>query len=423
MTEIRADDAIIAELSHPDLYDLVVAIMSIIDAHGSDVSPSAVEGIRKSTPVAWRNHGAALIDIALGTRRAERLGKSVPGWLFTTTSAQQSTHPSIADHHAARFAGTQHLVEVCLGAGLDTRALARVCDRVTTFEADPLTAALAEGNFRRAGIRNVTVVTDRVPCEAYRTALATADALWADPSRRDERATRQRRASAYDPPLGLFTTAGPTLRVVGLKVGPGDTLDPDVTHGFTSEYIGWRDECRERLLWRGVAPPTVSLVDVGQAWTAPDRTVRSAEPAVIVPQPDMILVEPHAAVIASGNVSAYFAQINAGVIDPRIGYGLCAADPGPSPLHRRFRLLAVDHGIDVKHIQRRVRDFGWSSSTEIKKRGVDIDPMALHHKLSFVAGGSAGVIVLTRGEAARMTLYALRDGRDGPDGHHAISGV
>jgi hypothetical protein len=137
----------------------------------------------------------------------------------------------------------------------------------------------------------------------------------------------------------------------------------------------------------------------------------------------MILVEPHAAVIASGNVSAYFAQINAGVIDPRIGYGLCAADPGPSPLHRRFRLLAVDHGIDVKHIQRRVRDFGWSSSTEIKKRGVDIDPMALHHKLSFVAGGSAGVIVLTRGEAARMTLYALRDGRDRPDGHHAISGV
>ena len=408
MTEIRADDAIIAELKHPDLYGLVVAVTSIIDAHGSDVSPSAVESIRKSVPAAWRGHVAALIDIALGTRRAERLGKSVPGWLFTTTSAQQSTHPSIADHHAARFAGTQHLVEVCLGAGLDTRALARVCDRVTTFEADPLTAALAEGNFRRSGITNVTVVADRVPGEAYRSALATADALWADPSRRDERATRQRRASAYDPPLGLFTTLGPTLRVVGLKVGPGDTLDADVTHGFASEYIGWRDECRERLLWRGVMTPSVSLVDIGQAWTAPDRTLHSVEPRVVEPQPDMTLVEPHAAVIASGRVSAYFAQINASVLDARIGYGLCATDPGPSAFHRRFRLLAVDHGIDVKHIQRRIRDFGWSTSTEIKKRGVDIDPMALHHRLSFAAGGPAGVIVLARGEAARYTLYALR---------------
>ena len=406
---MRADAPITTELRHPDLYDLVASITTIIDAHGPDVSPSAVGSIRKAVPASWRDHVAVLIDIALGTRRAERLGKAVSGWLFTTTSAQQSTHPSIADHHAARFAGTQHLVEVCLGAGLDTRALARVCGRVTTFEADPLTAALAEGNFRRAGITNVTVVADRVPGEAFRTALATADALWADPSRRDERATRQRRASAYDPPLGLFTTAAPTLRVVGLKVGPGDTLDADITHGFASEYIGWRDECRERLLWRGLVPPTVSLVDIGQAWTAPDRTLHSAQPAVIEPQSNMVLVEPHAAVIASGRVSAYFAQINAGVLDARIGYGLCATDPGHSAFHRRFRLLAVDHGIDQKHIQRRIRDFGWGTSTEIKKRGVDIDPMALHHKLSFVAGGPAGVIVLTRGEAARMTLYALRE--------------
>ena len=411
MTEIRADDAIITELSQPTLHELVAAVTSIIDAHGSEVSPSAVESIRKTVPAAWCGHVAVLIDIALGTRRAERLGKSVPGWLFTTTSAQQCTHPSIADHHAARFEGTQHLVEVCLGAGLDTRALARVCDRVTTFEADPLTAALAEGNFRRAGITNVTVVADRVPGEAYRSALATADALWADPSRRDERATRQRRASAYDPPLGLFTTMGPTLRVIGLKVGPGDTLDADVTHAFASEYIGWRDECRERLLWRGVMTPRVSLVDVGQAWTpsTPDGAFHSAEPIVVEPQPNMTLVEPHAAVIASGRVSAYFTQINARVLDARIGYGLCATDPGSSALHRRFQLLAVDHGIDVKHIQRRIRDFGWSTSTEIKKRGVDIDPMALHHRLSFAAGGPAGVIVLARGEAARYTLYALRE--------------
>lgn len=401
------EETILEELRRPDLNDLVDSMSAIVDAHGTDLGPAAVEAVRRSVPRVWQRHVPVLLDIVMGTRRAARLGKRVDGWLFTEISSQQSTHPSIADHHAARYTGCRHVVEVCQGAGLDTRALARVCDRVTSFEADAVTAAIAHGNLSRAGITNVSVVCAHVPHELYRQALAVADAVWADPSRRDSRATRQRRGGSYDPPIALFANAPSHLHVVGVKVGPGDEIDSEIADAFTSEYIGWRDECRERILWHGAAAPAVTLVDAGAVWR-PDESAYVVVP--IDPQPGMVLVEPHAAIMASGQVTAYFKHIGAGVVDHRIGYGLCATDPGASALHRRFLLVHVDHGIDAKRIQRQIRALGWGRSTEVKKRGVDIEPMTLHRSLEFAPDGPAGVILLARGPASRFTLYAQRLG-------------
>ncbi|MBU3741014.1 MAG: hypothetical protein FGM24_01890 [Candidatus Kapabacteria bacterium] len=407
MTFLRMEETFLNELRRPDLIDLIESMSAIVDAHGTDLGPSAVEAVRRAVPAVWQQHIPTLLDIVMGTRRAARLGKHVDGWLFTETSSQQATHPSIAEYHATRFSGCRHVVEVCQGAGLDTRALARACDTVTSFEADAVTAAIAQGNFARTGITNVSVVCAHVPHEQYRQALATADAVWADPSRRDSRATRQRRGGSYDPPIALFTNAPSHLRVVGVKVGPGDEIDSEIARAFTSEYIGWRDECRERVLWRGVDAPAVALVDVGTEWR-PHESSYAVVP--VDPQPDMVLVEPHAAIMASGKVTAYFRHIGAAVIDHRIGYGLCAADPGASALHRRFRLVQVEHGIDAKRIQRQIRLLGWGRSTEVKKRGVDIEPMTLHRSLDFAPDGPAGVILLARGPASRLTLYAVRLG-------------
>ena len=55
-----------------------------------------------------------------------------------------------------------------------------------------------------------------------------------------------------------------------------------------------------------------------------------------------------------------------------------------------------------------IRVLGWGPGTEIKKRGVDIDPMQLHAALVFEQHGSAGVVILVRGSAERWTLYAER---------------
>lgn len=351
-----------------------------------------------------------IVDLVTGTQRAIRLGKAADGWFFTSTGAEQATHPLIAAHHAARFADCRHVVEVCTGAGIDARALAAVVPHVTTFEADPTLAALAEGNMRRAGIGNVDVVAQAVPSEVFTNAWRQADGLWADPSRRDEQGRRTRSAVHHDPPLGLLTTLpvdGGEF-VIGIKLGPGDEVDSQITSGFMDEYIGLGHEARERILWKGtgITRRCVTLVDKGLTWVSPPEP---GLPAERPPEVGDIIVEPHAALIASGDVGSWFVEQGLDVIDRRIAYGLGRMHVPASPWMQSFIVIDIEEGIDVKRMRRKVRELDWNSGTEIKKRGVSMDPMEVHHALGFPSSSSsAGVIVMTRADSVRYTLYAIR---------------
>ncbi len=351
-----------------------------------------------------------IVDLVTGTQRATRLGKAAYGWFFTSTGAEQATHPLIAAHHAARFADCRHVVEVCTGAGIDARALAVVVPHVTTFEADPTLAALAEGNMRRAGIDNVDVVAQAVPSEVFTNAWRQADGLWADPSRRDEQGRRRRSAVHHDPPLGLLTTlpVDEGEFVIGIKLGPGDEVDSQITSGFTDEYIGLGHEARERILWKGtgIMRRCVTLVDRGLTWVSPPEP---GLPTERPPEVGDIIVEPHAALIASGDVGSWFVEQGLDVIDRRIAYGLGRMHVPISPWMQSFVVIDVEEGIDVKRMRRKVRELDWNGGTEIKKRGVSMDPMEVHHALGFPSSSSsAGVIVMTRADSVRYTLYAIR---------------
>lgn len=385
-----------------------------LSRYGPVPVPAGIEAIRKGLPTSMHSFVPGIVDLVTGTQRATRLGKATDGWFFTSTGAEQATHPLIAAHHAARFAGRRHVVEVCTGAGIDARALAAVVPHVTTFEADPTLAALAEGNLRRAGIDNVDVIAQAVPSEAFTTVWKQADGLWADPSRRNDQGRRTRSAMEHDPPLGLLTTMpveglveGGEF-VIGIKLGPGDDLDGQITSGFTDEYIGLGHEARERILWKGtgMTRQCVTLVDRNLTWVFPSEQERPVERP---PEVGDIVVEPHAALIASGQVGAWFAEHGLDVIDRRIAYGLGRGHVPASPWMQSFVVIDVEEGIDIKRMRRRVRELDWNGHTEIKKRGVSMDPMEVHHALGFPSSSSsAGVIVMTRADSVRYTLYAIR---------------
>lgn len=382
-----------------------------LSRYGPVPVPAGIEAVRKGLPASMHSFVPGIVDLVTGTQRATRLGKAADGWFFTSTGAEQATHPLIAAHHAARFAGCRHVVEVCTGAGIDARALAAIVPHVTTFEADPALAALAEGNMRRAGIDNVKVVAQAVPSEDFAKAWKQADGLWADPSRRDERGRRTRSAVHHDPPLGLLTTMpvedGGGF-VVGIKLGPGDEVAGQIASGFTDEYIGLGHEARERILWKGagITRRCVTLVDRNVTWVSPAEPVLPMERP---PEVGDIVVEPHAALIASGDVGAWFAGQGLDVVDRRIAYGLGRTHVPASPWMQSFVVLDVEEGIDVKRMRRKVRELDWNSGTEIKKRGVSMDPMEVHHALGFPSSSSSvGVIVMTRADSVRYTLYAIR---------------
>ncbi len=375
-----------------EVVQLINRIMNELKGAGGGPTPSLIESVRRSHDPFVAASSSLIIDVALGTLRAERLGKRRDGWLFTDRMAEQCTHPLIAEYHAKPFTGLQHVLEICTGAGLDTAAIAAVVGKVTTYEEDEVIADIADGNLLRAGINNVEVVRSAwPPSDAVNN---TYDGVWADPSRRTVRG-RQRSGASYEPSLSSI----PSAPVVGIKVGPGDDVD---TTGYVSEFVGFGKECRERILWRSshITVDTVTLVDRQSTWQA-----NTDLDPFVVPSAEY-LIEPHNAIIASGRVGAFFAEIGAAVFDPHIAYGAMNEEPPPSPWYERYRVLKIDQGVSVRRIQESIRELGWGSTTIFKKRGWDNDPEDLRRALSFASGGPPGVVIVMRVGSGHQTVYA-----------------
>jgi len=189
-----------------------------------------------------------------------------------------------------------------------------------------------------------------------------------------------------------------------------DHLEQDAA----SEFIGFGRECRERVLWLGGTQSsdrdcTVHLVDRQAVW---QPFVSRAACAPIDVSEAQYLIEPHAAVIAAGLVTEYFAEAGVSALDPLIAYGLSLQEPAESPFHERFRIELVDRGIDRKRIRQRLRELGWGRETEFKKRGWDGHPEDLRTLLPETAVSAGGVVLLARAGAGHLTIYAHRLGRN-----------
>ncbi len=373
--------------------DVVNAVESAINAiaeQGGVVTPAVVRAVRCAPHVPSAELGSAVLELALGTLRARKLGKALPGWLYTERMAEQCTHPTIATYHGKAFANCERVIEICTGAGHDAAAIARVASAVSTYESDEVVAAIARGNLVRAGITNAEIFT-----EAWSAKNAfEADGYWADPSRRTLTG-RQRSGALYEPPLHSIPTGG----VVGIKVGPGDAVNHS---NFCSEFIGFGKECRERILWRGNTEESVrvTLVDKGVQW----HPQHGAQP-LVVPQANYV-IEPHNALIASGAVGAFFAEIGAAVFDPHIAYGALNTEPPASPWYSVYRVRKIDAGVSVRRIQQSIREFGWGATTIFKKRGWPNNPEELRRSLHFSEDGPAGVVMIMRVGGAHQTVYA-----------------
>ena len=383
-----------------EVVDHVERVIDELRSNQSVVTPAIVDRVRTHICKGQADRTRMLVELATGTMRAERLGKRQHSWLFTNQMAEQSTHPDIAAYHAQAFTGCEHVLEICTGAALDTLALSRVASRVTSYEADPLIHACSAGNLRRAGALNVTCINDRWTGRH----AAVADGIWADPSRR-ELQQRKRSAAEYEPPLVSI----PNAPLVGIKVGPGDIVDAPE---YTSEYIGFGRECRERILWRGRPETTtmVVLLNGSGPWPGETRYAPGRQPGALGNGPgpwpgEAFIIEPHNALIASGLLTQFFEEHNMRPLDPRIGYGIADQEPSASPWYTSYRILHMDDGASERRMQDRIYEYGWGADTVIKKRGWDKDPEAVRSRLTFIEGGQPGVIIGARVGEGHVTVY------------------
>lgn len=365
------------------------------------MTPSGLMALRKECSDISPERISTLCGIAEATLKAEKNNKSRGNWWFTRETYEQSSAPEIARHHASYFKNCHSVVELCTGSGMDTSYIADFAESVVTYEADELTAAIAQRNFVRNGLHSITVMHHKAE-EFLHNPPIIPDGLWADPARRNS-IQRFTSPDEYLPPLSLVQNA-PYKKICGIKVSPA--FDEILEYPWKKEIIGYKQECREIVLWNDPSMEYNSLVsrpDFALQWH-PNSTQQAT---LLAPEKAHILVEPHPALIRSGALGTFFYEHGISVFDNRIGYGISEHEIMPSPWYERFTILdmMIYH---EKTMQKKIREYQWSHLTEIKKRGFFTEPDILRKKFTWTKGKEKGVIITTRYADTYIVFFAQR---------------
>ncbi len=378
----------------------------------SSLSPSTITRLRTEFPEITHDDFREAIDIAGGTLHARQSGKfsdTFSDWLFTKQTFEQSTSDIIAKHHASRFSSAHSVLEICTGSGIDTTAFSAAGKTITTIEANHTIALLAKRNFKHNRVQSATLlegIAENILIPDFD--FKSYDGLWADPSRRQADGKRMStRGDEYEPDLEWIMSI-PIEGVSGIKISPALTMEhlPD---GWVREWIGYKSECREQILWRNVdfEDGLVTLVDKQISWQPTAKN--SISPLDIIHHLDtaQFLVEPHSCLIRCGYLAEFYHNLGIGLFDHRIGYGIASRMPDVSSFLSVFEVIEY-FPFNYKHLQKRISELNWNKETEIKKRGFPELPDEVRKKLRFALSDKKGVIILSQKEKQKLVFLAKR---------------
>ena len=343
---------------------------------------------------------AAAVETArLRSRGAAKFGADADTMFFTPDGVEQATRTTVAAHRAARFAGTDRVVDLCCGIGGDLVALARSGISVTGVDADPLTASVAAANAAALGL---SARVDVRCADVTTVDLTGVPAAFCDPARR-RGGRRVFDPSAYSPPWDFLMSLARTVPRVGLKVAPG--IDHAlVPPGAEAEWVSDGGDVKEAALWCGdlssgiprratLLPSGATLTGTGDA-LAPVGPVREW------------LYDPDGAVVRAHLVAELAAVLGATTVDPTIAY-LSSGQLVKSSFARAYRVDEV-MPFSLKKLRATLRARG-VGRVEIKKRGSALDVERLRRDLR-LAGDDEATVVLTRvaGKPTVLLCTAVR---------------
>ncbi|HLT66543.1 MAG TPA: class I SAM-dependent methyltransferase [Microbacterium sp.] len=352
--------------------------------------------------------GPDLVSAVVGQSRlrhraSAKFGEFAHHMLFTRAGLEQATRMSVSAHHAGRFARASigSVADLGCGIGGDSLAFASLGLRVTSVDADEVTAALAAYNLRPFGDA-VTVLHGT----AEGTDIDGIDAVWLDPARRTKGHSETRRVSAddYSPNLDwVFELA--VRKPAGIKLGPAHDRDalPD---GCEAQWVSVDGSTVELVVWTGALAREgvgrAALVirgDAAHEITAPADT--EDEP---VRELGSFIHEPEGSVIRARLIGDVARSLSAGPTAPQIAYLTGDADLRSS-FATSFRVREVLPA-DPKPLAKALKARG-IGTLEIKKRGVDIDPAEFRKKLR-LAGDEKATLFVTRIGGRRTAILADR---------------
>lgn len=340
---------------------------------------------------------AAVTQVRLRERARAKFGADADRMFFTADGVEQATRAEVAARHAARFAGSGSILDLCCGIGGDLVAFARAGLEVTGVDRDPEAVAAARANLAALGLPGEVRLGE--------ARIEPGPAAWIDPSRR-RGGRRIFDPRAYEPSLGFVEQLAAAVPRTGAKVAPGIPHEA-VPAGAEAEWVSVGGEVKEAALWFGplatarrratVLPAGATLVDSG---LGPPP----------VGEPGEWLVEPDGAVIRAGLVGEVVAAVPGGrLLDPTIAY-VAADAPADTPFARSWRVTDV-LPFSLARLRALLRGRG-VGRVEIRKRGSAVEVEALRRDLRLSGNGAAG-LVLTR-SAGRPVVLLTEETAPGP---------
>ena len=340
-----------------------------LDLAGAEADPDSLLAATRLRRQIDGDLAAAVLDqISLRRRAVAKIGPVAASMLWTRDGLEQATRGDVSRWRAHRLkeAGFTHVVDLGCACGADARACLDAGLEVTAVEVDPVTAELARHNLPEAQVMcaDATAVFADVPKGANTVVML-------DPARRTSRG-RTWRLEDVQPPWSFVASVLKSVPAV-VKLGPG--VDRSQLPDLPVTYVGHRGDLVEATVWSGFADqwPGDRAVLIGPVGIEelPGRCPAPA-PGELGP----FVAEPHAAAIRAGSLSAIDESLHA--VSEGIAY-LTADEPVASPWLTWFAVKEV-LPLDVKALRSWVRKHH-VGTVEIKKRGVEVDPVIWRRKL------------------------------------------
>jgi hypothetical protein len=294
-------------------------------ALAKDLAPTAsnIENVARET-------SAAAASWAFSQWRLRQRGLSkftaAGEMLFTQDALEMASHEDIAAYHASQFPKDELIVDMTVGIGGDTIALARR-GRTIGYELDPERAECAMHNLRVHGFDTEVIVGECLSADWK------SDYALCDPSRR---AAGKRRlgVDSFQPNPFAIARRFQSLRLGCIKLSP--MIEDSVLEqlGRRVEFIGHQSECKEALCWTGdkARPGRFAvLIETGERLAAGGQPEKVNEPM-------RYIFEAHPAAIRAHCLRPICKILRAQALGDSNGY-LTGPEPSQSIWVRAYRLL------------------------------------------------------------------------------------
>ena len=351
-----------------------------LDLAGAEADPDSLLAATRLRQQIDGDLAAAVLDqISLRRRAVAKIGPVAASMLWTRDGLEQATRGDVSRWRAHRLkeAGFTHVVDLGCACGADARACLDAGLEVTAVEVDPVTAELARHNLPEAHVMCADAMAVFADFRAHGDTV-----VMLDPARRTGRG-RTWRLEDVQPPWPFVMTVLESVPAV-VKLGPG--VDRSQLPDLPVTYVGHRGDLVEVTVWSGCedqrAADRAVLVGPAGIEELPGRCPAPA-PGELGP----FVAEPHPAAIRAGSLSAIDGSLHA--VSEGIAY-LTAEEPVASPWLTWFAVKEV-LPFDVRALRSWVHHHH-VGTVEIKKRGVDVDPVTWRRKLKLSGPNRVTVI-------------------------------